>query len=259
MQQPKQYIATMFFLQFILFVSTSVSSGFSAASSTVNLAVIEIGKPYGYRNTDGTPSGIYNDITRRIVDVSKIDNTITLLPYKRMINGMEDGTIDCAIFFTSIDRKKQYSQVEMIVKKQVIIITNPFSRPENRITLNNVESFEGKIVGKLRSAHYGERFENNHNIIKKELNDYEDALQMLASGKIDGFIGGKDNIEQFFDHQNHYLLVNTKEAWLQCSKIQPHMNSDIIDQLKSAIQSLIKNNDIINIHRKYIENFQPPR
>lgn len=253
-----RFIALRLVLTALIFAAFGLCT-VHAETDPLALAVIEIGKPYGFRTAAGEPRGIYFDITTDIAKKANLDASVQLLPYKRMIHGMGDGTIDCAIFFTSQDRKNTYTQIGHIIQKQVIIVTNPFRHPDRRISLDSLESLEGSVVGKLRSAQYGDRFENNASIIKKEINDYELALQMLANGSIDAFIGAKDNIEQFFDHKNHYLLVNTHESWLQCSKHSPRITPAILQQLTQGLEALHQSNRILETHRAFINNFSPPR
>ncbi len=56
-------------------------------------------------------AGIYYEIAEKIEKATGLKAEIELLPFKRMINGLENGNIDCAIFFTSTERQKKFTQV----------------------------------------------------------------------------------------------------------------------------------------------------
>ncbi len=227
------------------------------AKYELELAVINVGEPLGYVDDQGNNAGIYYEITEKLAKATDMEVTIKLLPFQRMIGDLVRGKTDCAIFFTSTERQQTFTQIGLAIKKPVIIALRPLNPDESKFIVENLAYFEGKTLGHVRGAQYSDALEKNTKIIKWPVNSYRNGLRMLAKGRIDGFVGGKETIDEHYAVINYdYYVLQMNTSWLQCSKQSPRMTPEMITKVSNAYASISKN-DVSKIIRKYIPTYQP--
>jgi ABC-type amino acid transport substrate-binding protein len=166
------------------------------------------------------------------------------------------------MFFTSVERKKNYSQIGLVVKKSVIIVFNASKNGQSTKGFSHLNELANKVVGQVRGTTYSDEFSKNESIIKYEVSNYDEGLKMLSQGRLDAFIGSKELIESKFNHDGHYFTLIENETWLQCSKVSSNMTMKFQDKLKLALDNL-KNHDeqkdiIVKIHKKYLTRYHRP-
>ena len=245
-----------YFIFCISFISNLTAKTF-IAEHELELAVINVGEPLGYIDEQGNNSGIYYEITEKFGKATGMKVIIKLLPFQRMIGDLERGRIDCAIFFTSTERQKTFIQIGLVIKKPVIIALRPLNLGESKFDVENLAYFEGKTLGHVRGAQYSDALEKNAKIIKWPVNSYKNGLRMLAKGRIDGFVGGKETIDEHYTVYNYdYYVLQMNTSWLQCSKQSPRMTPETLTKVTNAYTSISKN-QITKIIRKYIPTYQP--
>lgn len=206
--------------------------------------------PYAYIENEKVV-GITPEIISAIQQVSEIPIKMKLLPYKRMLEYLEDGKIDFAVFFLS-----EYS--------------NSFS--DNLIGLYSLETV---VVGEkdLDILRYDDLFNlrlctplgvnyNSGLEIDREkmdiryVNDYKNAILMLKAKRIDAIVAPKEilkyqlelegmNIEEL--GKPFYLSTNT--AWIQFSDKSKKQNYK--KQLTKSGEILLDNGTISKIIEKY--------
>lgn len=241
---------------FCIFYVSNLKANTVIAKHELELAVIHVGEPLGYINDQGNSAGIYYEITKKFAKATGMDVIIRLLPFQRMIGGLVRGKIDCAIFFTSAERQQIFTQVGLAFKKPVIIALRPLEPDESKFNVENLAYFEGKKLGHVRGAQYSDALEKNTKIIKWPVNSYRNGLRMLAKGRIDGFVGGKETIDEHYTVNNYdYYVLQMNTSWLQCSKQSPRMTPAMVTKVSKAYATISKN-DISKIIREYIPTYQ---
>lgn len=246
---------------FMLLIAFAMNSPVSA-NTDLKLAVINVGSPAGYKNSEGDIAGIYYDVIKEIAKTANLSAQIDLLPYVRMEKSLEQGKIDCAIFFTTAQRQQTFTQIGLVLKKPLIIALPPKKNNDAKPAFNSLSDFEGMSIGEIRNAKYNQEYIHNDKIFKHQVNNYNSGIKMLKNGRIDGFIGGKDSIDEHYTDDNYdYFVVEIKSSWLQCSKNSPRVTTEVIDKLTLAYNKLaqknITPNELTNIIRQHSPKYQP--
>lgn len=233
------------------------SSILSAKDAPIRFGVIDIGYPVGYLDKNQRPSGIYTEITRAIVDKLAEPATLDIVPYTRLLRLLDMNAIDCAIFFTSTERKQKYQQIGLVVKRPIIIVgSEQFSTKG----VDQLSHFYGKTIGAIRHPSRDDPVHLDPNIIKYWVDDYAKGIEMLKLNRIDAFMGAKDVIDEFYDTQGEFYVHRVDESWLQCSASFGSEQASIRTDLQMALASLhnddIDGDTIYAIHKKYFRNYQ---
>ncbi len=100
----------------------------------------------------------------------------------------------------------------MAVKKPVIIVLRPLKAGESQLKTESLTNFEGKKIGQVRGTHYNEEYEKNDNINKIYVDEYKQGLKMLAKGRVDGFIGAKEAIDENYSIKDPSLSYPKTEG-----------------------------------------------
>lgn len=234
-------------------VCLNVSVAFS--NPMFQFGVIEMGEPIGYLNEQNQASGIYADITQALINRSSIKGNVQVLPYLRLARLLDKGKIDCAIFFTSPDRKKEFQQIGLVVKRPNIIVGN-IAHKAKEDTITNL--LKGKTLGRVRSLKTSDPLLTQADLTIAEFQNYEQGLTMLKLNRIDAFVGGKIMIDEYYDHGDEFFVHRIEESWLQCSRTSERLlnNPFILEQLRSTLNALHAEDEITSIHRNYLESYR---
>ncbi len=219
------------------------------------MAVIDVGSPTGFLDR-GRAAGVYADLSSYLFESASIPYQLEVVPYKRMVKGLDSGGYDCAIFFTSPERQARYHQVGMVVTKEIIIVAAIDGQGNPLHQVRRISDLEGKVLGVIRGANLGKVFgaiHQNEKITKSELPNYKSGVKMLQAGHVDLLIGGRETVEQHFDHQGHFFTLMKKSSWLQCSK-QTGIEAPQLRQLSALMQDRVRfGEQIKKANLKYVE------
>ena len=236
----------------VLIFSLSAANSVYSAPNELHFASVNVGVPYGYFDELGHGRGILFDILTHLAQDLKPTAKVSLVPFKRMLYGMNNGQYHCSLFFQSEMSIKRHHQIGLIAQKPVIIVSLSSNNKQAQAT--SLDDFEGQTVGMIRSGQYGGGFDQNNKIIKREFDNYEQALNLVKQGRLDAVIGPKEMILGVFDFKGEYLVVAPNEIWLQCA-----INSTVLQQgkhltqIKQAYERLIKGHVIREIHNQYLK------
>ena len=190
----------------------------SHASDTLTIGLFNI-VPYAFREGDSV-IGITAYIVVEIERESNMPIRTILLPYKRMLQYLELGKIDCAIFFLSdysatISHSllPLYDLETIVVGKKGLIINSYEDLFDLRLATNSGVNYNAGIKEDKQLK--------NIDFVK----DYTNAIHMLNIGRIDAIVAPKKilqfQMEKLGLTMSEYgkpytLTVNT--AWIQFSK-----------------------------------------
>ncbi len=235
----------------------------SVNGSELRFAAVDVGQPYGYKDESGVEKGILRDILKHLADDLPLPSSVSLLPYKRMLHGLDSGEYDCSAFFNSPKRNEKYHQIALITKKPVVIISMMNNDKKGMTVPSKLTDFEGKVVGVIRSAHYDKSFDDNKKILKRELDNYQQAINLVRQNRLDALIGPQEIIKDVFPKSGIPFLLKTNQIWLQCSRHSLRLKKNgVLNLIKTAEQRLHHKDEskdvITKIHRRYLKNYSRP-
>ncbi len=214
------------------------SIGFSAfAQSCLEMHVID-NAPIGYLDSEGNPTGTHWDYLEAIAEHSGICINKRLLPYARVRASLEQGGHDGGIMFRSEDLDSKTQAAAHIRSLAVVVI------PKQGLSIGTYDDLKGLQIGKTRSTRLNSRFDNDAALRKYKLNNYEQAVKMIAAGRLDAVAGSQLVLSYQLNKLNAFGKVDIKgsyvlghqEQWLQLSDKSQH--ADKIPLLRSTIATL---------------------
>lgn len=173
------------------------------------------------------------------------------MPYARLWQSLDEGLHDGGIIFRSADREHTTHPVALIRSLRTVVI------PRENKPIHSYQDLSGLKIGKTRGTRLSDRFDNDHHLLKVELNDYAQAAKMIKRGRLDAIAGSgvllNYHLEKFqiFNHGNiskGYTLGH-REQWLQLSQKSKHLAKT--PQLQQAIEQLRGEGVLDNIMTKY--------
>jgi|GEM_PF-2775641 len=239
-------------LLLLIALTFSSNSAFSAdqKETPIVIAVIEVGEPAAYKNSENQPTGYLYDISKAIVKKLDIPNSrVSLVPLRRVIHGLKNGDYHCSIMFSNVNREESFLQLAAIMNKNLVIV----SRLDSDVSVTRIEDLKGLRVGYLRGAFFlnQKEFLSLDDTARYPLGNSKHGLKMLNAGRIDAYIGTKDFVEKHHSNNLTYSPLSTQESRLQCTKNSEVITPKLIAELKRIINDLHKNNIIINIIRRH--------
>jgi len=207
--------------------------------------------PYAYIENNKL-TGITYDIIQNLQEESNIQIETKLLPYKRMLNDLELGKIDFAIFFVS-DYSESFSEKVIAMYDLETIV----------IGKKDLKIFSHNDLLKLHMAtplgvNYNAKLSKYNQLKITRVQDYKNAILMLDNDNIDAIIGPKEilayqlkllgmNINNF--GKPYTLITNT--AWIQFSDKSKKQKSK--NALKNAAKKLLQNGKIEEVIQNYYQ------
>jgi ABC-type amino acid transport substrate-binding protein len=226
---------------------------FSLAGQTIKIETIDVA-PFGFTGAQGEPTGMMFEISNRIVEETGLKYTNTIVPYARTILELRNGKADFVLRYSNDQLPKVAFPVVTVISMQTIIL----SRADT--TFKNIKNLHGKTIGVIRGGSFDVNFDNDTAINKYEVNDYNQMLQMLIMGRLDGVIGS--NVGLYYSANklgitpqelSLPLYLNSKDFILHFSR----KNSDTktMEMLKSSVEKLKKTGEFKKIVSKYMGDF----
>ena len=217
---------------FMLFTTLSNASESAVAHfSTSNI------KPWGYE-VDGSFKGLLYDIADALEEESGIQITNQLKPYSRVIQELENGTVDFAIMFNSPQAKEIGISVGHVVNTKILLVG---IKGSPKIT--ELKELSQKFVGFLRGSKYGADFDDNKDIIKVPLDSMSQGIKMLFNKRLYAIAGAEQtfyfNLEELdisTDEVSQLKVINTTSGDLYFSKTSK--NTHLIEPFAKALKIL---------------------
>jgi len=222
----------------------------SLGATCLKGAVIQ-NKPIGYVNAEGAGTGVHWDFLQAISQESGICITNELLPFARMWQGLETGSHDVAIGFSSLSRDNTVIKVALIRELKTVVVGT------KGLNIHDYEDLIGLTIGKTRATKLNRHFDRDTRLNIVELNDYEQAVTMLMAGRIDALAGSYKAIRYQTEKagfpkyliRSGFHLLGVKQQWLHMSKTSEF--KEYIPQLKKAVNKLKKTGTLATLVSKH--------
>ena len=238
-------------LLFVLLIANILPTSVYSAQVVLN-AGLPAFPPFAYTDPEKTTPGTVVSLYRMLEKKTGLKFKIHYLPYARLLNSLQDGTLDVAIMFKNHSVKNDVSYIGKISQSKVIIVSTKGNGIHNYDDL-----YQLKRVAVIRRANYGARFDHDKNIKKISVGNYLQATEMLNLGRVDAAVGSQSGLQNAIDVQG----INTadwpppfelgrKKWWLHLAKNSKHQN--LIPSLARAVEKIYRPNLIYELYMQQI-------
>lgn len=194
---------------------------------------------------------------QEIAKRTKIPMEINSVLYIRLLEELKAGNVDIITFFENKEFKSSYVHIGTLHPFDMAILSlasNPIKHSDSLSEI--VAQLEGKRLGVVRAAWYGEQINNNKKIKFIEIKDAMQGVELLANERIDAIIGshfilveGKKRVKIKDNHFYNKLAIISKGAYHLYS--QKNISQDDAIQIQKALVSIKKDGTLKKILAKY--------
>lgn len=221
-------------------------------------------KPAGF-NDGSKVAGYYADVLVRIGEELGVSSPqVTLAPYARILGALNDNTsgISMTILFPSPsfgDKVHQPAEVGHFETAVVSMKSNPI----------NWDNINGKRIASIKGASkvYGAKLHDkveSGDIKLGSMANYDQALNMLSAGRIDGFAGNlapmmSEIRAKGLDISDPAIIAN-KISRITVSVAPGTPNGDaLVAEIGAIVNSMRASGEIQNIIESYLPDAKQPR
>ena len=205
--------------------------------------------PYGIDNS-GQLSGIYYDLTHSLLLKSGLASEHHIFPYGRIIHELKLGKTDLTIMFKYKELANYVDYIHPLPALKNVVIGRHGSNYQS------IKQLEGLNIAYLNGAKFSDEVDNNPNIHKQTVVDFNQGLLMLKKSQVDAIIGPMRPIissakklglsQSFFGKP---LVVSERTPWLQLSKqSKSHISTE---KLKTIFSKMIDQGTLESIQQNY--------
>jgi polar amino acid transport system substrate-binding protein len=227
-----------------------VKSAFAVNESRLEIRTIAIA-PYGFEN-GVEPNGIYFDLANQLgKDAGFITHNI-IYPYARIVSELKAGQTDLTIMFKYKALSDDVLYIAPLPTLQNVVIGLAGT------DIHAVGDLKDKRLGYLRGAKFSDVIDNDPQILKYEIRDYFQGVEMLKAGRVYAIIGPMDamlsaaiSLGDNIDIFGQPFVVSKRTPWVQMSKKSRHTGS--IDILRKHLDIILTRGDLALLRKKYIK------
>lgn len=219
------------------------------AAEPLRIATL-LSPPIGFLTDDGQPTGLYYEIGNLIAETAGLEYTNEVVPFKRLLTGLEDGDVDLGLLLLR-DQNPKLVPVHYIHDLKVIVIGRKGTRFESLADLH------GKVVAQTRGTNFDKAFNEDQAIEKYYVVDSAQGLTMLMHDRVDAYHGpelptlyGAQQLGYTRDDFGDPLVLNTRPIWAHVSAAT--VDAATIAALNNAIETLLADGRIQQLIEKYL-------
>ena len=204
--------------------------------------------PYEYIDDDGNYAGIDVDIMTEVA--KKLGRTLKVedMEFDSIIPAVTSGKADVGAAGMTVDPEREKSvdfSVSYATGRQVIIVKN-----DSDIT--GPDDLEGKTVG-VQSGTTGDIYVSDDG--KAKVEKYKsgfEAVQSLLQGKVDAVVIDNEPAKVFVSENEGIKILDTDYVLEEYALCVAKGNTELLDQINTAIEEMIADGTIDTILAKYI-------
>lgn len=226
---------------FLIFITVLMAS--SAVGKELVVGVIDI-PPFGF--SSNKDMGIHVEFMTSLLKKANLPFRIVVMPYPRVVNSLQSGKVDLALLYKRARFKNTKEVAKSLGFKNFVVSKR--ERP-----LLKREQLNGKKIAIVRSAKYEDKFDQSHDIKKISVNDYLQALIMLANGRVDGAVISEPALNYYqalrpdlFASIEKYILLSTKRNYIYA---RADLEPKTVQKIELANRELIKDTTLRWIFR----------
>ena len=239
--------------QLLAFVCCLVFSVYTFAQDT-DLATIQVRSigvaPYAFSN-DSIDRGIYFEVANLLLKRLGYSHRNRVAPYARIIKELQTGQTDLTIMFKYKELDDYVTFLAPIPALKIVVLG---LKGHGFKAINDLK---GKRLAYLRGAKFNDEIDENSEIIRFDMINFEQGVQMLLLGRVDAIIGPLEPIlfasiqltekSDLFDAP---LVVGERTPWLQVSN--KSLKKLPIDKLEKEFRLILDGGEFGKIRQKYV-------
>lgn len=222
-----------------------------AYSESLSASVFNF-NPYSFYNDAGELVGIMPDFIQMLSARSGIEIEIRREPYGRMLQNLQLGDVDFAIFFNS---KKTAHISESLVKINELETVVTGLKPLNIQTYSDLK---GLKIGIPIGVFLNPRFDNDSSLTKIPVKGYIELSKLLVSGRVDAIVSSREFLDYELGKLNvgketlgEAYTLDVNEVWLRFSR--KSNKGHLKDPLVKAALELLREDHYQRLLRKYLQ------
>lgn len=203
----------------------------------------------------GQVVGIHTDIVRELYNRNGHEADIQLVPWKRALTYVKDGTAAAIIDATRTEERTQflYFPSEPLYIERIVIM----GLKGTALKAAKLDDLKGKSVGVVRGFVYSPEFDAYEGMKKDESNDDVMLLKKLAGGRTDVVVG-EETVLQHVGQQNGIqletvCLLGEYPEYLAFSKASDAKGNVLAEQLVKTLRQLQEEGVIEKIRNNYLK------
>jgi len=220
---------------------------YAEAFEKIQIRTIAIA-PYGIK-AEVNSSGIYFDIANTIVKEAGYESTHHISPYARIIHELKVGLADVTIMYRYQELEEYVTYIAPLPTLKNVVIGVKGKQFES------IQSLKGKRLAYLRGANFNEQIDNDNQIDKYYVKDFDQGINMLAAGRVDAVIGPLDPIISSAmaagknDLFGKPLIVSERTPWLQMSNKSRYL--PLANKFNRIFSSMVERGQLAELRTKY--------
>lgn len=236
MNPYKPFYLVLKLLLVLTLLSTQVKAQEVGDEHPLQAVVMET-EPWGFYNPEtGEPQGIWLDIAQELEQVSGLQQNKRLVPYARAIHALAYGGADISYLIRSPDRDAEVEHAGHLFYFGSVI------QARHGVELKTYEDLQGLRIGVLQSIRLSPRFDQDQQLHKVTVRNYENMLSMLAAGRLDAVSGNSLSLAylqeqmQLQEILGDRLVLQVTPVTVQFSRQSEHL--DQLPRIKEAVEQL---------------------
>lgn len=242
-------IVFLFFSFLIIFWTTSIHAG-SEGEKTIRIAGDRNFPPYEYLSKTGVYSGFNVDVMNAISIQTGIKFEFVPMPWNEAIQALHDGKVDAIQGMKySVARDKLYDYS----KSYFTSIQAIFVRKDN-VRIRKLEDLKQTLVAVQKGDIAQELLKADRGIHLVEVNNQQEAITMLSTGKVDAFVGNQITgkyFAQLMDRQDNIKIVGEPLHPEAYGLVVLPKNKQLLSTINEGIDAIKKDGTYDKIQRKW--------
>lgn len=236
---------------FFFFITSLLFNCHTYAFDKIQLQARTISvSPYGIID-DSHRHGIYYELLNKLFAQENIILKNRISPYIRIMQDLKQGSADVTIMFKYPEMEPYVNFISPLPALKNVVIGG------NNFTIKSINNLQGKTLAYLRGAKFNQELDRNEQIYKHWVNDFEQGVKLLESGRADAIIGPESAIVFAAKRQGISMkrwgepfVVSKKTPWLQVSK--KSRGKIDIDSLKLRFENMLESGELTSLYDSYL-------
>lgn len=201
-------------------------------------------------------TGVFVEINKALAREANLQLDPVVLPYGRVRKEIQAGHCDLTYLTRPEDKDGRIAQAGLLFSFQSIILTRP------EINLRQYEDLQGLRIGVVRDARLNPRFDNDSELQKHEVRDYETLVDMFISGRMDAIAGNSISLTYLLRKRGYpnqhwpRLVLQNVEVWAQMARRSSQ--HEALPQITAAIDRLRGDGFFETLLQRYLNSADFP-